>query len=253
MLLAHAYCVIRDKHQYTVFKTLTETKERQQVLRKWVVESILLYGAVPLVCLFAIGHGNALLIMPESLRVPSDSLNYFIASDHGGIFGSMLQGFSMAIIPGLLVGHTAFALRRTWFQHKNQQDDMRRAIFDVRDVEHLFPRNRDERFWTALLSISAGINEELCFRLLIPLLIAITTGSWILAVIAATVWFGLAHYYQGWFGVLVTMFLGTIFFYVYLLTQNIWLVMLMHAILDLNDLAFAPWLADWLDRRQTTN
>ena len=119
-------------------------------------------------------------------------------------------------------------------------------------MEHLFPRNKDERFWTAALSISAGVNEELCFRLVIPFLVFIVSGSAAFAICLATIWFGLAHFYQGWFGVFVTFILGAIFMFVYLLTQNIWLAMLIHAILDLNDLAFAPWFAERLEKRRMT-
>src|SRR5581483_523580 len=39
------------------------------------------------------------------------------------------------------------------------------------DVEPLMPRNGAETFWTAMLSINAGIGEELFFRLTLPLLI----------------------------------------------------------------------------------
>ena len=119
-------------------------------------------------------------------------------------------------------------------------------------MEHLFPRNKDERFWTAALSISAGIKEELCFRLVILFLIFIISDSPPFAIFLATIWFGLAHFYQGWFGVCATFILGAIFMFVYLLTQNIWLAMLIHAILDVNDLAFAPWFAEWLEKRRIT-
>lgn len=252
LLLSNAYSVLRDKRQYAVFKTFTETNERQRVLRSWVLQSVVFYGVVPLICLFAIGQGQALLDMPESLRIPSDALNTFITANDRGFFGGILYGFSMVIVPLLLVGHTAAALIRTCFQHKNYPNDVRPVDVEGRDIAHLFPRNADERFWTALLSISAGITEELGFRLLIPVLIVFTTGSWLLAITLSTVWFGLAHYYQGWGGVLLTMVVGVLFFFVYLLTQSIWLVMLIHAILDLNDLAFAPWLAERLARSRNS-
>ncbi len=66
------------------------------------------------------------------------------------------------------------------------------------------------------------------------------TGSALPGVIAATLWFGLAHYYQGRVGIVITFMPGAILMFIYLYTGRIWLAMLIHAILDLNDLSFPP-------------
>ena len=73
------------------------------------------------------------------------------------------------------------------------------------------PRNGAETVWTGLLSINAGIGEELFFRLALPLLIVLVTGNVIAAFAVAAIVFGLVHVYQGWVGVLATTFLGVVF------------------------------------------
>lgn len=49
------------------------------------------------------------------------------------------------------------------------------------------------------------------------------TGSALFAVIAATLWFGLAHFYQGWVGVMITALLVSLYMYIYIYTGSIWL------------------------------
>jgi membrane protease YdiL (CAAX protease family) len=250
LALLHAYLVWRDQSDYATFKTFSETADRQATLRKWVAESVFFYGILPLAVLIAVGQFHALFEFPAFLLPLSDWLRSSISSD-GGFLNSVLSGMAMAVVPVLLVGHTVFTLGRVYVESKRRFQS-RNPVLDVRDVEALFPRNRDERIWTAALSISAGINEELCFRLVIPFMLFVVTGSPVTAVVLATIWFGLAHLYQGWFGVVATFVLGSIFFFIYLLTQNIWLAMLIHTVLDLNDLAFAPWYAEWLEKRRIT-
>ena len=79
------------------------------------------------------------------------------------------------------------------------------------DVEPLFPRNPDERRWTALIGANAGVGEELFFRLMLPLLITLVTGNASLAFAAAGLIFGLVHFYQGWVGILATTVAGFVF------------------------------------------
>lgn len=248
--MLHGYLVWRDQTEYATFKTFSETANRQATLRKWVAESVVFYGILPLAILIAVGQFRALLEFPAFLLPLSDWLRSSISAE-GGFLNSMLSGMAMAVVPVLLIGHTLFTLGRVYVESKRQLQS-RNPVLDVREVETLFPRNRDERFWTAALSISAGINEELSFRVVIPFILFVVTGSPVTAVVLATIWFGLAHLYQGWFGVVATFVLGSIFFFVYLVTQSIWLAMLIHAVLDLNDMAFAPWYAEWLEKRRIT-
>jgi membrane protease YdiL (CAAX protease family) len=105
------------------------------------------------------------------------------------------------------------------------------------------PRNRPEMVHAAMLSVAAGITEELAFRLYLPLLIALITGNALLAFAVAALLFGAMHLYQGWKGVAATMVVGLVMTAVYLMTGALWLAMLLHALIDLNGLVVRPLLS----------
>lgn len=243
---------MRDKRQYARFKTLSATHDRQAMFRRWLVESFLLHGVIAVLCLVALGQSQTLTELPEFLRPLSSKLTGLV--DNGpdaGFMDSFFRGLFLAMVPAMLVGSTAARLARTYSEHKSSSQRVD-SVADARDVTHLLPLNRDERFWTGLLAINAGLSEELFFRLLAPLLFYLVTGSAMVAVIAGTLWFGFAHYYQGWLGILVTTLIGALLMFVYLYTGSIWLVIVIHAVWDLNDLALAPWFADWLKKRESS-
>nr|WP_246346552.1 CPBP family intramembrane glutamic endopeptidase [Sphingomonas endophytica] len=101
--------------------------------------------------------------------------------------------------------------------------------------------------WGVLLAIVAGVTEELFFRLLLPLLIAIVSGSALLGFAGTTAAFGYAHRYQGWRGVIGTVIAGVLLALVYLVSGRLWAAMLVHAAIDLNGLVLRPMLAGrWL-------
>jgi membrane protease YdiL (CAAX protease family) len=111
------------------------------------------------------------------------------------------------------------------------------------DIEPLMPRNGAETFWTGLLSVNAGLGEELFFRLVLPLLIALVTGNTALAFVAAALVFGMVHSYQGWVGVLATTVLGLVFTGLYLASGALALPIAVHAGIDLMALVVRPTLA----------
>ncbi|HXI87029.1 MAG TPA: CPBP family intramembrane glutamic endopeptidase, partial [Parvularculaceae bacterium] len=109
-----------------------------------------------------------------------------------------------------------------------------------------FPRNGAERNWVVIISLVAGVNEELLFRLALPLTVYSASGNLVLALIAPTAAFGLGHLYQGAAGVLASMFVGALLLGVYLASGSIWLAMAAHALLDLVTIVVLSWA---LDRR----
>ncbi|MBO0746110.1 MAG: CPBP family intramembrane metalloprotease, partial [Candidatus Dormibacteraeota bacterium] len=84
------------------------------------------------------------------------------------------------------------------------------------------------------LSITAGICEELLFRGLLPALLAALLhepSPWLVILLAAAA-FGAAHAYQGVTGVVVTAILGAVLGFIYLGTGSLFLVMVLHALID---------------------
>ncbi|GAA4217777.1 hypothetical protein GCM10022253_17120 [Sphingomonas endophytica] len=117
----------------------------------------------------------------------------------------------------------------------------------VGDLRAVTPMRGAELGWGVLLAIVAGVTEELFFRLLLPLLIAIVSGSALLGFAGTTAAFGYAHRYQGWRGVIGTVIAGVLLALVYLVSGRLWAAMLVHAAIDLNGLVLRPMLAGrWL-------
>jgi membrane protease YdiL (CAAX protease family) len=108
------------------------------------------------------------------------------------------------------------------------------------DIGALLPRTRGELPYGAGLAVSAGIFEELMFRLAMP---ALLFGIWPngpLAFMLATALFGLLHLYQRWTGVLTATLLGAVFAYLYLVSGNILLPIALHLLVDLRALVLLP-------------
>ncbi len=109
----------------------------------------------------------------------------------------------------------------------------------------LLPRNSGERFWAFLISLNAGLSEELFFRLVVPLLLAGVTGNAVLAFTLSVLLFGLGHAYQGLWGVITTTILGAMLGFIYLYTGQILAVVAVHAGIDLWSLVVVPVLIGW--------
>lgn len=104
----------------------------------------------------------------------------------------------------------------------------------------LVPRDRQELAWAALLAITAGVTEELFFRLFLPLAVTIATASAAAGLVVSVAAFAAVHRYQGWRGMLATGAVGVVLWGVYLASGALWLAMLVHAVIDLNALVVRP-------------
>ena len=91
-----------------------------------------------------------------------------------------------------------------------------------------------------LLSLVAGVAEELFFRLALPLLVALATGSALAGFILSALLFAAAHRYQGKAGVIATGAMGVAFAVLYLASGALWLAIAAHIVVDLNSLVIRP-------------
>ena len=98
------------------------------------------------------------------------------------------------------------------------------------------------------LSAAAGIGEELFFRLTVPLLAASVFGSAVLGCALGWALFTLAHRYQGRGGMLAVSVVGAVLGWLYLATGQLWVVIVLHALVDANALVVRPWLERRLRR-----
>jgi uncharacterized protein len=104
------------------------------------------------------------------------------------------------------------------------------------------PKSARERFWFAIVSISAGVCEEILFRgfLLRYFQSQPFRQSLVAALVLSCVFFGAAHLYQGLAGVVQTAFLGLAFGVLFLAAGTLLLPMVLHAAIDLKVLLILP-------------
>jgi membrane protease YdiL (CAAX protease family) len=182
-----------------------------------------LFGATSLLLLGLAGALEALSAMPRAFA-PLRQVTGAIP-----LHGRTTLLLAGAILVGTLIGAVASRLLRRRLQ--------------VGRIGAVLPRARGELGWGVLLSLVAGVSEELFFRLLVPLLVTAVTRSPLVGFAAATLLFGAAHRYQGWAGVIATMLVGALLAYVYLATASLWVAIALHVFIDLNALVLRPVLS----------
>jgi len=101
-------------------------------------------------------------------------------------------------------------------------------------IRFMLPITLKERILFILVAITAGFCEEVVFRSVmlyyfehLPFEFSIIS-----LIIVLSLLFGIVHLYQGWKGVLGTAYLGGILLYVFLVTGNLWLCILIHFLID---------------------
>lgn len=250
LALAPFLLVLRkDPADYRAFKALTETKDRQRRFRIWTLKSFLLCGFSTLVALAILGRLSALVTLPPEFH----RLARFLHA-HGpspAATTGFLAGAAGADIAGIFVG-ILIARRKKNKQAPNQVTPapVTPEPVTLGDIAPLLPRNWAEIAHAALLSLNAGFSEELYFRLLLPLLLAILIGHAIPAFVLAAILFGLAHFYQGPVGVIATTVLGVLLTLIYLFTGTIWDAVAAHAFIDLIGLVIRPALTRLFTQQQ---
>ena len=100
-------------------------------------------------------------------------------------------------------------------------------------VRQIMPTTPRERGVFALLSVAAGVFEEIVFRGFLPAFLLPWTGSYLLAALPAAVAFGVSHAYQGGHGVVRTGVLGLWLAFGVGWTGSLWPSIFAHAALDL--------------------
>jgi membrane protease YdiL (CAAX protease family) len=238
LLLLLFWFVRNDAKEYAAFKTVESSEERQSIFRRWVLRSFLLFVGSAILALLLLGRVEALVRMPPEFAPLAR-----IFAGFGGGGGGASTGFIVAVSLALVAGAAAgAALARRGRSNTKAKPKPRPPV--IGDIEPLLPRNAAERKWTALLAANAGPGEELFFRLVLPLLIAIVTGNAWIAFAASSLIFGAVHFYQGWVGIVATMLGGLVFAAFYLATGSIWLAALVHSLMNLNTLWLRPLLND---------
>jgi membrane protease YdiL (CAAX protease family) len=213
--------IVKDRKEYRRFTRLRSSSKRRRTMRKWIVQSFVFFGAASAVTLVVAWQFVALVLAElRGIRFISDFL--VLLNAHVWIVAVVVA----VIVGGGVLGIVA-ARRET-------------EIPSVGDVQSLLPRNRAELKWGALLSINAGVVEELLFRLAMPALLFGITGNALLAAGISVVVFGLLHAYQGWPGIVGATIIGAVFMAIYVLSGTILVPIIVHALFDLRSLVLIP-------------
>ncbi|HUO12984.1 MAG TPA: CPBP family intramembrane glutamic endopeptidase [Caulobacteraceae bacterium] len=240
-----AWSTRRSQRQYALFKAYAETRDRQRFYRRWLVGGLLEFGVGSLIALWVLGRLEGVRTEPATFLGLTRWLRA-AAPAKGLLASGALSGLAIGIVAGSLVT-TVIAARRAAARRTDGADA---GGVMLGDIAPLLPRNARETLLTGLLSINAGVTEELFFRLLLPLLVTLVTGDARLGFVAAGVIFGLAHIYQGWVGVVATSVIGGALSAIYLWSGQLWVAMAVHAGFDLIGLVVRPTLARALSRRR---
>jgi membrane protease YdiL (CAAX protease family) len=119
----------------------------------------------------------------------------------------------------------------------NKNEQLRLHVIEALEkngdsMDGILPTSRRELLlFTLLVSVSAGICEELIFRWYLYHTIEMQT-DWMMAVFASSSLFGLWHLYLGWTHVLKTAFVGVLLCGIYLYFDSILVAMVAHILMD---------------------
>ena len=101
-------------------------------------------------------------------------------------------------------------------------------------LDALLPTTRKEYFiFVILVSLSAGICEELIFRWYLLSYLELHT-NWVMACILSSLVFGLWHLYLGWVHVARSAAIGFLLCLLYLYFESILFVIFLHALIDIH-------------------
>jgi uncharacterized protein len=198
-------------------KQFSSSRERLALYRRWVV----LAWALVAIALTLTSFKTVFWVTPQANEA-SWLFHYPMA--HGAVALCVTAFFLLALWPGIkCVVDTSVRPR--------YRKAMRSLIF-------MMPVTQSERLWWALLSVTAGICEELLFR---GFLLQYARGQLeggpalglTLAWLLTSLGFGLCHIYQGLSGFVRTTIAGLMLGMLAILTGNLLLPIVVHCLLDL--------------------
>ena len=219
--------VTRERRDYARFKRLRSTALRRKVFRRWAIESWLILGGLAGIVLLAASPFVAPALASAREWGPLAAIPYGSDGLNGVLVGFAVAAVVVMVLPILL-------LRRSRLDE----------VPAIGDIRALLPRNRGELPYGAALGLTAGIVEELLFRLALPALLfgvlQSVPGAGALAFGIAALLFGALHLYQGPLGILFAFILGLLFTLLYLVTGSILAPIALHVLVDLRSLVLIP-------------
>ena len=134
-------------------------------------------------------------------------------------------GFALALLIGVVMVAQGMSLASA------PVEKVERAMKAIRSIK-ITPNTPEEFALFILMSLSAGVWEELVYRGFLVWFLVPLTGV-VGAIVISALIFGLAHIYQGIRGFVASTVLGRIFAALYLFTASLWWLMVVHAAIDM--------------------
>lgn len=134
------------------------------------------------------------------------------------------------------VGLTILILGFAYFQYTSSKISINEADMvkeKINDIYHYLPKTDKELKWFVFLSISAGICEEIIFRLFVFEFLNENTNL-ITTFIVTNLLFAVTHIGSGKSNLISSFILGLLFSAIYFFADNIWLAILLHISIDIN-------------------
>ncbi|KEO72702.1 CPBP family intramembrane glutamic endopeptidase [Anditalea andensis] len=103
----------------------------------------------------------------------------------------------------------------------------------LKDIYHYLPKTDKELKWFLFLSFSAGVCEEMLFRLFLFEFLR-ENASLVTAFILTNSIFAITHIGTGKANIISSFILGMLFSTIYYFTENIWIAIILHASIDIN-------------------
>ena len=233
-LLAHGWYTKRSFAARIAWAVRAGSVSRPRATLGWALGIALTYGVTSLLALALLGRLPAATVPPPELQAAARALQI------APLAPEAVVELGWSLLGGFLLGALAVVVmvRRGW-----------RGVRMYRSPA--VAMNRREAGAALILSAAAGTGEELFFRLLIPLLGAMVFGSGVAGCVLGWAAFTLAHRYQGTLGMAAVGLVGAVLAWLYLATGFLWLVMLLHTLIDASSLVLRPLLERVARRRLT--
>jgi uncharacterized protein len=221
----------KDRREYRRFKLFRSTVLRQRMYRKWLRESFLVFGGLSVVLLALVWQYLPLVL------ADANSWDAVVGMRSAFAQGGWVSIAILAIATALFVVGPIVAL---YLARGEVTGGDASELASVGDIQALLPRNRAEVRIGALLSINAGVVEEVLFRLALPALLYGAFGNALFALVTSALLFGALHAYQGIAGVLGTVFVGALLTVLYVASGTILVPILVHVLIDLRSFVLIP-------------
>lgn len=157
------------------------------------------------------------LVIASTFLDPSITLNFYPTFNTIGII--------------LAVAILVFIIALVVTSKIDTEEKAKSTIKKIKEVYHFLPKSRHEHMWFNALSITAGICEEVIFRLFMFSYISMYTNL-VVAFLLTNFIFALTHIDTSKQNTFNAFLLGLLFTTIYYFTDNIWLPIVLHIAID---------------------